>query len=77
MYIIVRCPRCGSLLLAKTDNKTRQCTNCGHKSELRTLRVYGKAKTPNEASELMMRLKEKDGPGEGYNPMFKRLDEER
>ncbi len=77
MYIIVRCPSCGSLQLANMDNKTKLCTNCGHRSELRTLKVYGRARTPHEASELMRHLKEVDGPGEGYKPTFKRIDEEK
>ena len=73
MYVVVRCPRCGELLLANTANQTRTCPNCNHRAELRTLRVYGRAETPAEATELMKRLKAKDSVGEDYTPGFKRL----
>lgn len=73
MYVVVRCPRCGELLLANTANQTRTCPNCNHRVELRTLRVYGRAETPAEATELMKRLKAKDSVGEDYTPGFKRL----
>ena len=77
MYIIVRCPSCGNLQLANIDTKTKKCINCGHKSDLRTLRIYGRARTPHEASELLKHLKEVDGPGVGYKPTFKRIDSEK
>ena len=73
MYIVVRCPKCGELLLANTANETRACPNCNHRAELRILRVYGRAVTPSEATELMKRLKAKDSAGEDYTPSFRRL----
>ena len=73
MYVIVRCPSCGDLMLANTVYQTRSCSNCNHRVMLRTLRVYGKAKTPGEATELMKRIKAKEGGGEDYTPIFRRL----
>jgi len=73
MYIAVKCPRCGELMLANTDNRTRSCQRCGHRAELRTLRVIGRAGTPADAVELMKRLKEKEGPGADYKPGFKHI----
>jgi DNA-directed RNA polymerase subunit M/transcription elongation factor TFIIS len=74
MYIVVRCPRCGELMLANTANQTRTCPNCNNRTELRSLRVYGRVNTPSEATELMKRLKAKEGGGEDYTPSFKRLN---
>jgi DNA-directed RNA polymerase subunit M/transcription elongation factor TFIIS len=74
MYIVVRCPRCGELMLANTASQTRSCPNCNNRTELKTLRIYGKAETPTEATQLMKSLKAKDGGGEDYKPSFKRLD---
>ena len=74
MYIVVRCPRCGELMLANTANQTRSCPNCNNRAELKTLRIYGKAETPTEATQLMKSLKAKEGGGEDYKPGFKRFD---
>jgi len=74
MYIVVRCPRCGELMLANTSNQTRTCPNCNNRAELKSLRVYGRAETPSEATALMKALKAKEGGGENYTPSFKRLN---
>jgi len=73
MYVVVRCPRCGELLLAKTDSRTRSCTSCGHRAEIATIRVLGRANTPGEAVELMKQLKAKAAGKEDYTPGFRRL----
>jgi predicted nucleic acid-binding Zn-ribbon protein len=73
MYIVVNCPRCGELILANTSNRTRGCPKCGHRAELRTLRVLGRAETPSDAVELMKQLKERKG-GSDYTPTFRRLN---
>ena len=74
MYIVVRCPRCGELMLATTANQTRSCPHCNNRAELKSLRVYGRAETPAEATQLMKTLKAKEGGGEDYTPTFRRLD---
>ena len=74
MYIVVRCPLCSELMLANSLNKTRSCPRCNHSTVLKTLRVYGRAETPNEAKELIKSLKAKEGGGEDYTPSFKRLN---
>lgn len=73
MYVVVRCPRCGELLLAKTDNRTRSCTSCGYRAEIATLRVLGRAKSPRDAVELMRQLKAEAAGKADYTPDFKRL----
>lgn len=59
MYVVVNCPRCGGLMLAKTIQKTRSCPHCGNRAELRSLRVLGRADSPKEAVSLIQALKEK------------------
>jgi len=73
MYIVVRCPRCGELLLANTDNRTRSCQKCNHRTDIRRLEVLGRTENPRDAVELMKQLKEKDSASEEYLPRFKRL----
>lgn len=59
MYVVVNCPRCGGLMLAKTVHRTRSCPHCGHRAELRGLRVLGRTESPREAVALIQALKEK------------------
>ena len=61
-------------MLANTANQTRTCPRCNHRAELKTLRIYGRAETPREATELMKSLKAKEGGGEDYTPSFRRLN---
>lgn len=60
MYVVVRCPRCGGLLLGKMVHQTRSCPHCGHRMALRGLRVLGRTDSPREAVALIQALKEKD-----------------
>ena len=59
MYLVVNCPRCGGLMLAKTVHRTRSCPHCGYRAELRGLRVLGRTDSPAEAVALIQALKEK------------------
>jgi len=59
LYVVVNCPRCGSIMLAKTVYKTRSCPHCGYRAELRRLRVLGRASSSTEAVALIQALKEK------------------
>jgi len=58
LYVVVSCPRCGGLLLAKTNRRTRTCPHCGYRADLRGLRVLGRASSPKEAVALIQALKE-------------------
>lgn len=59
MYVVVNCPRCGGLMLAKTVHRTRSCPRCGYRAELRGLRVLGRTDSSTEAVALIQALKEK------------------
>jgi DNA-directed RNA polymerase subunit M/transcription elongation factor TFIIS len=59
LYVVVNCPQCGEFMLAKTVNKTRTCPNCGHRSEIGTLRILGKADSPKQAVLVIQTLKER------------------
>lgn len=72
MYLIVNCPRCGEPMLANNMNKTRMCPNCTYRSDIHTLRVLARVKSPKKAVEMIQVLKEKRSGGE-CEPKFKRF----
>jgi len=57
LTIVVVCSRCGGLLLAKAEQKTRTCPYCGSTVILEKAKKVGSAKTSLEASTLLQRLK--------------------
>ncbi|NWF87539.1 DUF1922 domain-containing protein [Candidatus Bathyarchaeota archaeon] len=56
-FLIVACGRCGGFLLAKDEQKTRTCPYCGSKVTLYKAKKLASAKTANEASTILRRLK--------------------
>jgi len=72
MYLIVNCPRCGEPMLANTMNKTRSCPNCDYRSDIHTLRVLARVKSPKKAVKIIQAIKEKHS-GEDWEPKFKRF----
>ncbi len=73
MYIVVNCPHCGSLMVARAENRTRSCPRCNHRADLRGLRIVARAETAREASAILRALKAKEGGEEGCEPRFKRF----
>jgi DNA-directed RNA polymerase subunit RPC12/RpoP len=57
LTFVVVCSRCGGLLLAKAEQKTRTCPYCGSTVKLEKAKKIGSAKTSLEASTLLQRLK--------------------
>jgi ribosomal protein S27AE len=55
---VVVCSRCGGLLLAKIEQKTRTCPYCGSTVILIRAKKLASANTTLEASTLLQRLKE-------------------
>lgn len=55
--LIVVCSRCGGLLLAKDEQKTRTCPYCGSKVVLNKAKKVASAKNAYEASEILRKLK--------------------
>ena len=55
--LIVACGRCGGLLLAKADQKTRSCPHCGFTIFLEKAKRMGSADTANEASVMLRKMK--------------------
>jgi DNA-directed RNA polymerase subunit RPC12/RpoP len=55
---VVVCSKCGGLLLAKADQKTRTCPYCGSTVTVERAKKLGSAKTSLEASTLLQRLKQ-------------------
>ncbi|MEM3730473.1 MAG: DUF1922 domain-containing protein [Candidatus Bathyarchaeia archaeon] len=58
-FLIIVCERCGALLLAKTEQKSRTCSYCGFRVEVRRAKRVAAAKTAFEASERLRQLKMK------------------
>ncbi|UCF59008.1 MAG: DUF1922 domain-containing protein [Candidatus Bathyarchaeota archaeon] len=59
MYVVITCYKCGQLLLAKTDQRTRQCPYCEARLILDKTKRVASAKTAQEASVLIRALKRK------------------
>jgi DNA-directed RNA polymerase subunit RPC12/RpoP len=57
LTFVVVCARCGGLLLAKAEQKTRTCPYCGSTVVLEKAKKIASAKTTLEASTLLQRLK--------------------
>jgi DNA-directed RNA polymerase subunit RPC12/RpoP len=55
--IIVVCGRCGGLLMAKAGQKTRTCPYCGSRVDVDKAKKVASAKSANEASIILRRLK--------------------
>jgi DNA-directed RNA polymerase subunit RPC12/RpoP len=55
--VIVVCSKCGGLLLAKTEQKTRSCPYCGTKVAIEKAKKLAQAKDAYEASTLLRKLK--------------------
>lgn len=58
LTFVVVCARCGGLLLAKVEQKTRTCPYCGSTVVLERAIKIASAKTTLEASTLLQRLKQ-------------------
>ncbi len=58
LTFVVVCARCGGLLLAKAEQKTRTCPYCGSTVVLEKAKKIASAKTTLEASTLLQRLKQ-------------------
>ena len=54
---VVACSRCGGLLLAKADQKTRTCPYCGSKVALDRAKKVASAEDAFEASKILRKLK--------------------
>jgi len=60
MYMVVICYKCGQLLLAKANQKTRRCPYCEARLVLDKTKKVAHAKTAQEASNLIRALKKKE-----------------
>ena len=54
---VVACSRCGGLLLAKADQKTRECPHCGFTIALQKAKKLASANTAYEASVILKNMK--------------------
>jgi DNA-directed RNA polymerase subunit RPC12/RpoP len=59
-YLVVACTRCGRLLLAVSDKKTRTCPYCGHRVKLGEARVVTRSENPKKARLVLQETKTHD-----------------
>jgi DNA-directed RNA polymerase subunit M/transcription elongation factor TFIIS len=55
--LIVMCSKCGGLLMAKAEQKTRTCPYCGSTVHVEKAKKLASARNSFEASELLKKLK--------------------
>jgi endogenous inhibitor of DNA gyrase (YacG/DUF329 family) len=59
--IIVKCPKCGGLMLVGKGQKTKICPYCGKHVELLKVQKVAAASNALEASEILRKLKSEQG----------------
>jgi len=57
MYMVIMCYNCGRLLLAKADQRTRQCPHCEARLLVEKTKRVASAKSAREASRLLRVMK--------------------
>ena len=55
--LVIVCFRCGGLLLAQTEQKTRSCPYCGGTVYVQKAKRLASANSAAEASQILRRLK--------------------
>ncbi|MCS7113589.1 MAG: DUF1922 domain-containing protein [Candidatus Bathyarchaeota archaeon] len=58
-FLIVRCPYCGNLSIARAGSRTRSCSFCGKRFSISSVNVLRYVANAREASELTRRLKKR------------------
>lgn len=58
-FIIVKCPYCGNLAVAKATSKTRSCSFCGRRFTISSAAIIRYVANAKEASELVRYLKKR------------------
>jgi DNA-directed RNA polymerase subunit RPC12/RpoP len=59
--LIVVCSRCGGLLMAAVDQKTRTCPYCGSRVDVQKAKRIASAENAFVASEMLRELKSRKG----------------
>lgn len=59
--VIVVCSRCGGLLMAAADQKTRTCPYCGSRVDVHRAKRVASAENAFKASEVLREIKRRKG----------------
>jgi predicted RNA-binding Zn-ribbon protein involved in translation (DUF1610 family) len=59
--IIIKCTKCGGLILAAKEQKTKICPYCGVNIDLSRAQRVASASNPFEASKMLRKLKSEQG----------------
>ncbi|MEM2740024.1 MAG: DUF1922 domain-containing protein [Candidatus Bathyarchaeia archaeon] len=58
-FLIVRCPYCGNLSIARAGSRTRSCSFCGRRFSISSATMLRHIADAREASEFVRRLKKR------------------
>ena len=56
-FLIAVCSRCGGLIIAKAEQRTKTCPYCGFKIHVYEAKKIASAENAYEASEILRKLK--------------------
>jgi exosome complex RNA-binding protein Csl4 len=56
-FLIAVCSKCGGLLIAKAEQKTKTCPYCGFKVSVDEARKVASAENAYDSSEILRKLK--------------------
>jgi DNA-directed RNA polymerase subunit RPC12/RpoP len=59
-YLMVACTRCGRLLLAASDKKTRSCPYCGRRVKIENARLIARSENAREARLVLQEAKSQE-----------------
>ncbi|MCJ7759536.1 DUF1922 domain-containing protein [Candidatus Bathyarchaeota archaeon] len=57
LYIIIRCFNCGQPLIAKSGQKSKNCTYCGKRLDISKARVFAEAASSRQATQIIIQMK--------------------
>jgi hypothetical protein len=68
MFLIINCYKCGSFLIIKKGQKTKECPYCNQRLNLSKVRVVKMTSTSKEASHIVktMKLRKENSVDENY-----------
>ena len=59
--VIIVCSRCGNMLMASVEQKTRTCPYCGTRVNVRRAKRIASAENAFKASEILREIKRRKG----------------
>ena len=60
MYLIINCPTCAKIIMARTTNRTKTCPYCGAKVPLYGAKILERTEDVQEATQIIQHLKQRE-----------------